>query len=59
MTVKELIERLEEIVYTDPERAYYTVKMVGYDIDGERCYDIDIDDIGTDRNEKVLHLWDD
>jgi len=59
MTVKELINYLEEIVYTNPERADYTVKMVGYDANGERHYDIDIDDIGTDSAEKVLHLWDD
>lgn len=58
MTVKELIATLQEHVENKPERADYTVKMVGFDIDGERCYDIDIDDIGTDSTEHILHLWD-
>ena len=58
MTVKELINILEELVHTNPERADYIVKMVGHDSYGDRLYDIDIDDVGTDSHEKVLHLWD-
>lgn len=58
MTVKELMEELEKVVLVNPERADYIVKMVGYDACGNRHYDIDIDDVGTDAHEKVLHLWD-
>lgn len=58
MTVTELIDILEEYTYANPERADYVVKMVGWNCDGGRNYDIDIDDVGIDHEHKVLHLWD-
>ena len=58
MTVKELMEELKRVVLVNPEHADYIVKMVGYDIYGDRDYDINIDDVITDSHEKILYLWD-
>lgn len=58
MTVRELMEELERVVLVNPERADYTVKMVGHDVYGDRDYDIDVDDIRIYSAETILRLWD-
>lgn len=58
MTMQELYNELDRILYTYPVVGTFKVVMAGHDANGERLYSIGVDDIGLDSSDEVLRLWD-
>lgn len=60
MTVKQLKDELARMAMIFPNFDDFEVRMVGYDIDGERHYDIPVKDTtsGTSHNSNYFTLWD-
>ena len=58
MTIQELYDELDRILYSYPGVANFNVVMAGHDANGERLYKIPVDDVGLDSNDGVLRLWD-
>ena len=58
MTIEMLYNELARLLETYPGVANYNVVMAGHDANGERLYNISVDDAGLDGGDKVLRLWD-
>lgn len=58
MTIQELYNELDRILHTYPNVANFNVVMAGHDANGERLYNIGVDDAGLDSGDNVLRLWD-
>lgn len=58
MTIEMLRDELNRLLETYPGVADFPVVMAGHDANGERLYNIAVDDAGLDSNDGVLRLWD-
>lgn len=58
MTIEMLRDELNRLLETYPRVANYSVVMTGHDANGERLYNIEVDDAGLDSSDQVLRLWD-
>lgn len=58
MTIQELYFELDRILHTYPGVGTFNVVMAGHDANGERLYNIAVDDAGLDSSDGVLRLWD-
>lgn len=58
MTVKELMTILNQYVESDPTYLNFRVEMVGHDENGNRNYEIPVEEITANRKEGRLTLWD-
>ena len=57
MTIKEFDERIE-LFDCMPEIEDYEINMTGYNIDGERVYDIKVKDLTINSTNQHFTLWD-
>lgn len=58
MTIEMLRDELNRLLETYPGVADFPVVMAGHDANGERLYNIAVDDAGLDSGDGVLRLWD-
>ena len=58
MTVKELTDELNSLLTFMPEVENYELNMTGYDIDGERVYNIKVKDLTINSTNQHFTLWD-
>ena len=58
MTIEMLRDELNRLLESYPGVANFPVVMVGHDANGERLYNIAVDDAGLDGADNVLRLWD-
>ena len=58
MTIEMLRDELNRLLKTYPGVADFPVVMAGHDANGERLYNIAVDDAGLDSSDGVLRLWD-
>lgn len=58
MTIEMLYNELQRLLETYPGVKDYQVVMAGHDANGERLYNISVDDAGLDGGDEVLRLWD-
>lgn len=58
MTVKELMNELNSLLTFMPEVENYELNMTGYDIDGERVYNIKVKDLTINSTNQHFTLWD-
>jgi hypothetical protein len=58
MTIEMLRDELNRLLKTYPSVADFPVVMAGHDANGERLYNIAVDDAGLDSSDGVLRLWD-
>ena len=58
MTIEMLRDELNRLLQMYPNVANFSVVMTGHDANGDRLYNIAVDDAGLDSNDCVLRLWD-
>ena len=58
MTVKELMNELNSLIECMPEIEEYEIKMTGYNIYGERLYDIEVKDLTINSTNQHFTFWD-
>jgi len=58
MTIEMLRDELNRLLQTYPNVANFAVVMAGHDANGDRLYNIVVDDAGLDSNDCILRLWD-
>lgn len=58
MTIKELINELNSLIFCMPEIEDYEINMTGYNINGERVYDIKVKDLTINSTNQHFTLWD-
>ena len=58
MTIKELTDELNSLLTCMPEIENYELNMTGYDIDGERVYDIKVNDLTINSTNQHFTFWD-
>jgi len=58
MTIGELVDELNSMLTCMPEIENYELNMTGYDINGERLYDIKVKDLTINSTNQHFTLWD-